>query len=89
MSGHLKKENEEPNLGVFDIYINLFFELDTCRNGMSGGPIPFTDIHKFATIKEIEDFDEFLYIIRRLDITIIKLREKENGNTNSNNKNKS
>jgi len=47
---------------------------------MTNGPISFTDIYNFATIKQIDDFDEFLYLMRRLDNIIIDHRDKENGN---------
>ena len=68
---------KEPVLGPFDIYIYDFFELNTCRSSMANGPIPFTDIYNFATIKGVQDFEEYLYIIRRLDQVYIKLREKD------------
>jgi|DEB0MinimDraft_6_1074348.scaffolds.fasta_scaffold207843_2 hypothetical protein len=54
---------------------------------MSNGPIPFTDIHNFATIKGIQDFDEFLYLVRKLDDIIIKHRDKDNGPSKANKSN--
>lgn len=82
--GNVREEDLEPELGPFYIYIEYFFELDTCRSSISNGPISFTDIHNFATIKEIEDFDEFHYLMRKLDKVIVKHRDKKNGTNNSN-----
>lgn len=79
----------EPDVGVFMVYLDMFFELDTCRVASYNSPIPFTAIYNFANIKEIENFDEFLYIIRLLDNTVIQHREKQNDNANKNNSGKS
>jgi len=49
---------------------------------MSNGYIPFTDIANFATIKGIDDFEEFLFIIRKIDALVVKHREKD-GNTST------
>jgi len=80
--GNVREEDYEPQIGVFEVYLEYFFELDTCRNGMSNGPISFTDIYNFANIIDIEDFDEFLYLMRKLDRIIIEHRDKKHGNTN-------
>jgi len=52
----------EPPLHPFNVYIDDFFELNSCRPTMADAPIPFTDIHYFATIKGVEDFEEYLYL---------------------------
>ena len=83
--GTIRDENKEPEIGPFMIYIEMFFELDTCRGGMGNNPISFTDIYNFATIKGISDFDDFLYLMRRLDHIIINYRDKKNDNSNKNN----
>lgn len=57
----------EPPIEPFLSYIDDFFELNTCRSTTALAPISFIDIYNFATIKGIEDFDEYLYLIRRLD----------------------
>ena len=53
-----------------------------------GGGIPFTDIHYFATIKQIDDFEEFHYIIRKLDAVISKHRDKHGNSSSDNSGNK-
>jgi len=39
---------------------------------MGIGPIPFTAIAEYAKIYEVEDFEEFLYLIRVMDNQFIK-----------------
>lgn len=87
--GTIREGDEEPNIGPFMIYIEQFFELDTCRGGLANNPISFTDIYNFAMIKEIEEFDDFLYLMRRLDNIIMKYRDKKNDNSNKNHKSSS
>jgi len=83
--GSIRENDKEPNIGPFGIYIEMFFELNTCRAGMGDGPISFTTIHNFANIKEIKDFDEFHYIMRQLDNCYLKNRESKDGDSNKNN----
>jgi len=53
-------------------------ELSTARqSGMGIGPIPFTAIVEYFKIYELEDFDEFAYIIRRLDNVFMDLSSAE------------
>ena len=82
----------EPNVGHFSFYIDAFYELNSCRNyGMGLGPIPFTAIVEYARIFEVEDFDEFLYIIRVMDNQFIKSqngRKQEDSNRNKNKANR-
>lgn len=54
-------------------------ELSTCRSTLTVAPISFTDIHNFAKIKEIEDFDEFLYLMRQLDSCYMDHQRTVNG----------
>lgn len=55
--------------------------------GMGIGPIPFTAIAEYSRIYELSDFDEFAYIIRRMDIVFLELNatdpEKPKGGTSS------
>lgn len=44
---------------------------------MANVPISFTDIHLFANIKGVDDFDEFHYLMRKLDTEYIKIREEK------------
>jgi hypothetical protein len=45
------------------------------------GQIPFTAIVEYSKIYEIEDFEEFLYLIRRMDAAFIKAHSaKEEAN---------
>lgn len=64
---------------------------------MTVGPIPFTAIVEYSRIYELDDFEDFSYIIRRMDSTFLELNaatpadKKEDGNksasTNANPKN--
>ena len=81
VNGSLKKEDEAPPISVFDYYIECFWELDSTRGRMAVSPIPFTAIVQFAKIYN-EDFDEFLYLMRRLDKVYMDYCEKENGKKN-------
>ena len=54
---------------------------------MGIGPIPFTAIAEYARIYEVEDFDEFLYIMRVMDNQFIKSQNGKERRT-SNDKNK-
>ena len=54
---------------------------------MGDGAIPFTAVVEYSTIMEVEDFDEFLYVIRRIDDLIMKRRANDGQrNTKDNNK---
>ena len=92
--GSLSPEDVEPEIGPFTYYFECFKELSTCRNiGMGLGPIPFTAIVEYSKIYQIEDFDEFLYLIRRMDDKFLELESKKrtanNGSTNSSKNNNS
>lgn len=76
LQGKLREEHKEPFIGPFSYYVECFFELNTCRNGISLSPIPFTAIAEYAKIFRIEDFDEFLYYMRQLDNVFLEWAEK-------------
>jgi len=74
----------EPNIGPYGFYIEAFFEISTCRStGMGIGPIPFTSVVEYARIYNIEDVEDFLYYIRRLDATYLSFMEKKNNEQNN------
>lgn len=77
-SGSLVKEDEEPYIGPFGYYIECFKELNSCRSTLSLAPIPFTAIVEYARVYNIEDLDEFLYYIRRLDNLLLEKESKKN-----------
>lgn len=91
----MKDEDLDPGAWkYFGFYLNAFRELSTCRNsGFGPGPIPFTAIEAYARVFEVEDFFEFLGIIRQMDYCYLELKQQEksksNGNTNKNNKSNS
>lgn len=76
----IRSEDIEPNIEPFSWYIEAFNELSTCRTGLDITPIPFTAIYEYAKIYELDDFDDFLYIIRLIDNFIIsKEKAKKDG----------
>lgn len=46
---------------------------------MTVAPIPFSAIIEYAKVYNIEELEEFLYYIRRLDKVYIEFQEKKNG----------
>ena len=61
-------------------YIDAFKELSSCRSGagMGLGPIPFTAIVEYSRLFEIgEDFEDFHYIIRRMDNELLRLESQK------------
>lgn len=93
--GFIKPEEREPDINGFEFFIDAFGELNTSRpSGLGIESIPFTAIVEYSRIYEIEDFDEFIYIIRRLDKAFIdmndsaqKSKETKSASTNSGKKN--
>lgn len=74
----LKAEDVEPELGPFGFYFDAFQELSSCRNSSVGpGPIPFTAIVEYSNLYDIEDREDFHYLIRLMDNTFLKLAEKD------------
>jgi len=53
------------------------------------GPIPFTAIVEYARVYNIEELEDFIYYIRRLDNIYIESERKKNGKNNSDKSNKS
>lgn len=91
--GFVKEEDAEPYLGPLDFYTDAFLELGTCRPvGMGLAPIPFTAIIEYSRIYELEDVEEFAYLMRLMDRTFIRLSRAKgnnaanNGNAKDNNK---
>lgn len=94
--GFIKPEDAEPYLGPLDFYADAFVELGTCRPaGMGMAPIPFTAIVEYSRIYEIEDAEEFAYLMRLMDRTFMRLNREDqakgnnasnNGNAQNNNK---
>jgi hypothetical protein len=83
--GMLKSEDYEPELGPFVFYFDAFQELSSCRHSSFGpGPIPFTAIAEYSTLYDIEDRDEFHYLIRIMDNSFLKLENKKKQKRDSN-----
>ena len=85
--GFLKPEDLDPPIEGFEGYFDALRELGTCRpGGMDIQPIPFTAIVEYFRIYGTGDFEEFNYIIRRLDDTLLELsrsrREREGNKKN-------
>lgn len=77
-------EDLEPSTAGLEYYIDAFQELNSCRpQGFGIAPIPFTAIHQYCTLYEIEDTDEFLYLIRRMDNTLLSLESDRKESTNA------
>lgn len=68
------KVTEPPNIMFLEFYMHAFNELCTCR---SASHIPFTAIVEYANIYSIEDFEEFLYVIRVMENKLIVLKDKD------------
>ena len=67
-----------PNVEPFHLYIDAFNELSSCRQtGFGLSAIPFTAIVEYSKIYEIEDFDEFLYIIREMDYELLRIENSK------------
>jgi len=66
--GKVRPEDVEPEISYLEWYIEAFYELSSERQfGMGIGPIPFSSIVTYAEVFEINDFDDFHYVIRILD----------------------
>lgn len=95
--GFVAEQDQEPNIEGFQFYYDAFRELSTSRPvAMNVGAIPFTAIVEYFKIYELEDFDEFLHIIRQLDSVFLDLNSnnsksegKTGGGHNKKNTNKS
>lgn len=98
--GFLKEDDLEPCVDGFEFYFDAFYELCTTRQmGMALGPIPFTAIIDYFKLYDLSDFDEFSYVMRRMDRVYLqnhnevsksaKGGEKSSGVRDKNNTNKS
>ncbi len=77
--GFLKPEDHRPPIDGFEFYIDAFRELSTTRpSGLEMGAIPFTAIAEYFNIYGLSDFDEFVYLIRLMDNTLMRLSEEAN-----------
>ena len=89
----LKPEDVAPNVEPFRFYLDAFRELSTCRpSGFGVDPIPFTSIVEYVKIYEVEDFHEFLDIIRDMDSELMRLeatKQKQDGSGKRDSRNKS
>lgn len=76
-----RPEELEPSVEGFEFYLDAFRELGSCRpGGLDIQPIPFTAIYEYSRIYHIaegDDFEDFLYVIRRLDNEYLDLRAAE------------
>lgn len=77
--GFIKEHDSEPIISGFEFYFDALRELGSTRQfGMAPGPIPFTAIVEYFKIFDIDgDFEEFAYIIRRLDNAYLELNSEE------------
>jgi hypothetical protein len=82
--GQLKPEDSEPEISQFRYYIDAFHELSSCRSiGMALGPIPFTAIAEYSKLFDVEDFEEFHYLMRFMDNKFLELEAKKHKSTQS------
>ena len=73
-----KPDDIEPEIGELGFYLDAFRELGTCRpGGLDLQPIPFTAIIEYSKIYELGDAEDFYYIIRKLDNTLLELNAKK------------
>lgn len=85
--GIIKAEDQgEVSIARFEFYIDAFRELSTCRPSSQGlGPIPFTAIVEYARVFDVDDFEEFLYLVRLMDDVVLdNVNSKTNIEGNSN-----
>lgn len=92
--GFVKPENAEPNIEGLEFYLDAFREVSSCRPvGMALAPIPFTAIVEYSRLYEIDEPEEFAYLMRRMDNCLLDLNAREgessaNANTDAKNINK-
>lgn len=72
----LREDDFEPPVEEFQWYIDAFRELNTTRSATTLRPIPFTAIADYCKLFNIEDIDEFFFIIRCMDFSYIKASDK-------------
>lgn len=67
----------EVDVEGLDFYLDAFRELGSCRSGgFDLMPIPFTAISEYSTIYQIGDFEDFAYVIRRMDDAYLEAQSK-------------
>ncbi len=72
--GFIPLDEQEPELGPLDFYLDAFRELSSCRpGGMGLQAIPFTAIAEYSRIYELGDFEDFATVMRLMDNVFIKL----------------
>jgi len=85
-------EDIQPNIEPYAFYRDAYLELSSCKSAYES-PIPFTSIVEYFKIYgEGEDFEDFIFVIRKMDEAhsdSIKKKEKSNGPTNASQKNNS
>jgi hypothetical protein len=80
----IRPDDIAPNVSNFEFYVEAFSELSSCRPSSFGAvlPIPFSAIVEYAKVYEVEDFHEFLDIIRAMDSELLRLEnQKKTANT--------
>lgn len=83
--GFIKPEDAEPYLGPLDFYMDAFGELGTCRPaGLELTAIPFTAIIEYSRIYELDDAEDFAFLMRRMDRTFLRLSGAKGKNASSN-----
>ena len=76
--GLIQEKDIEPPISGLEFYIEAFWELGTTRQlGMGAGPIPFTAISEYSKLYDVGDFEEFLYLVRRMDKVYLEIVNKE------------
>lgn len=76
--GFVAPESAEPNIEGLEFYLDAFREVSSCRPaGMALSPIPFTAIVEYSRLYEIDEPEEFAYIMRRMDNAILDLNARE------------
>ncbi len=76
-----RPDDAEPEVGGLEFYLDAFRELSTCRPaGLDLGAIPFTAVVEYSKVYELEDFDDFFYIIRSMDNTFLKTMDEKSQN---------
>lgn len=87
-NGFIKEADREPEIGPLEFYLEAFKELSSCRSvGFGIGPIPFTAIAEYSRLYDVGDFDEFHWIMRRLDDEYLILENKKTSNSGKADKN--
>lgn len=76
-----KIQNAPKLIMGLEFVLDAFFELDTERQlGFSPGPIPRSAIKNYANEYDMygNEFDEFLFLIRRMDTShLVQLQKKQ------------